>query len=80
MKIAVIALSPAVLDRSCSIPAASHPQPPTIAVKGEATIAAEPDQAQIDIGVTTSGGSTSSSPWEGWPRWASSRPRRSWSR
>jgi uncharacterized protein YggE len=29
------------------------PQVPTITVNGEATIAAEPDQAQIDIGVTT---------------------------
>lgn len=29
------------------------PRPPSITVSGEATIAAEPDQAQIDIGVTT---------------------------
>ena len=29
------------------------PLPPSITVNGEATIAAEPDQAQIDIGVTT---------------------------
>ena len=28
-------------------------RPPSISVNGEATIAAEPDQAQIDIGVTT---------------------------
>ena len=32
---------------------ADRPRPPSIAVNGEATIAAEPDQAQIDIGVTT---------------------------
>ncbi len=30
-----------------------RPRPPSISVTGEATIAAEPDQAQIDIGVTT---------------------------
>jgi len=30
-----------------------RPRPPLISVNGEATIAAEPDQAQIDIGVTT---------------------------
>ncbi len=30
-----------------------RPRPPTISVNGEATIAADPDQAQIDIGVTT---------------------------
>ena len=30
-----------------------RPWPPSISVNGEATIAAEPDQAQIDIGVTT---------------------------
>ena len=30
-----------------------RPRPPSITVNGEATIAAEPDQAQIDIGVTT---------------------------
>ena len=30
-----------------------RPRPPSISVGGEATIAAEPDQAQIDIGVTT---------------------------
>ena len=34
-------------------PAADRPRPPSITVNGEATIAAEPDQAQIDIGVTT---------------------------
>ena len=34
-------------------PAAERPRPPSITVNGEATIAAEPDQAQIDIGVTT---------------------------
>lgn len=32
---------------------AERPRPPSITVNGEATIAAEPDQAQIDIGVTT---------------------------
>ena len=32
---------------------AERPRPPSISVNGEATIAAEPDQAQIDIGVTT---------------------------
>ncbi len=31
---------------------AERPRPPSISVNGEATIAAEPDQAQIDIGVT----------------------------
>ena len=34
-------------------PVAERPRPPSITVNGEATIAAEPDQAQIDIGVTT---------------------------
>jgi len=34
-------------------PAAERRRPPSITVNGEATIAAEPDQAQIDIGVTT---------------------------
>ena len=34
-------------------PVFDRPRPPTITVTGEATIAAEPDQAQIDIGVTT---------------------------
>ena len=34
-------------------PAPEHPRPPSITVNGEATIYAEPDQAQIDIGVTT---------------------------
>src|SRR5574341_2578246 len=33
--------------------APDRPRPPSITVNGEATIAAEPDQAQIDIGVTT---------------------------
>jgi hypothetical protein len=32
---------------------AERPRPQSISVSGEATIAAEPDQAQIDIGVTT---------------------------
>jgi uncharacterized protein YggE len=30
-----------------------RPRPPSISVNGDATIAADPDQAQIDIGVTT---------------------------
>jgi len=34
-------------------PAFDRPRPPSVTVTGEATIAAEPDQAQIDIGVTT---------------------------
>lgn len=34
-------------------PVAERPRPPSITVNGEATIAAEPDQAQIDIGVFT---------------------------
>jgi hypothetical protein len=34
-------------------PVPDRPRPPSITVNGEATIAAEPDQAQIDIGVTT---------------------------
>ena len=34
-------------------PVPERPRPPSITVNGEATIAAEPDQAQIDIGVTT---------------------------
>ena len=36
-----------------SQPAPERPRPPSITVNGEATIAAEPDQAQIDIGVIT---------------------------
>ncbi len=31
----------------------SRPRPRTLTVSGEATISAEPDQAQIDIGVVT---------------------------
>ena len=34
-------------------PVRDRPRPPSITVNGEATIAADPDQAQIDIGVTT---------------------------
>ena len=34
-------------------PARDRPRPPSITVNGEAIIAAEPNQAQIDIGVTT---------------------------
>ena len=54
MKLAVVA-STAVLFLASSALAQQKlaPQPPTITVNGEATIAAEPDQAQIDIGVTT---------------------------
>src|SRR5574341_991416 len=36
-----------------SQPAPERPRLPSITVNGEATISAEPDQAQIDIGVTT---------------------------
>jgi uncharacterized protein len=43
-------LSVATVDAQ---PATERPRPPSITVNGEATIAAEPDQAQIDIGVTT---------------------------
>ena len=54
MKLAVV-VSTAVLFLAPSALAQQKPapQPPTITVSGEATIAAEPDQAQIDIGVTT---------------------------
>jgi uncharacterized protein YggE len=31
----------------------NRPRPPSITVNGDATIMAEPDQAQIDIGVVT---------------------------
>jgi len=34
-------------------PVADRPRPPSVTVNGEATIATEPDQAQIDIGVFT---------------------------
>ena len=54
MKIALIALIvPLCLATSATAQQHHFPQPPTITVNGEATIAAEPDQAQIDIGVTT---------------------------
>jgi uncharacterized protein YggE len=54
MKIALIPLIvPLCLATSATAQQAPFPQPPTITVNGEATITAEPDQAQIDIGVTT---------------------------
>jgi uncharacterized protein len=54
VKIALIALIvPLCLATSATAQQRPIPQPPTITVNGEATIAAEPDQAQIDIGVTT---------------------------
>ena len=46
----------AILSFSATAAAQQRPErsrPPSISVNGEATIAAEPDQAQIDIGVTT---------------------------
>ena len=54
MKIAIVAST--ILLWLASGAAAQQkpvPQPPTITVNGEATISAEPDQAQVDIGVTT---------------------------
>ena len=45
-----VSLSAPVVDAQ---PVRDHPRPPSITVNGEATIVAEPDQAQIDIGVTT---------------------------
>ena len=41
------------VSSSAAQPVPDRPRPPAITVNGEATIAAEPDQAQIDIGVTT---------------------------
>lgn len=41
------------ISTSSAQPFPDRPRPPSITVNGEATIAAEPDQAQIDIGVTT---------------------------
>ena len=54
MKVAIIA-STVLLYLASSALAQQKPvpQPPSITVNGEATIFAEPDQAQIDIGVTT---------------------------
>jgi uncharacterized protein YggE len=52
----VIATVTALLLSASAIhaqPVVERPRPPTITVNGEAIIAAEPDQAQIDIGVTT---------------------------
>ena len=48
--VAILLLS---VSTVCAQPAPDRPRPPSITVNGEATIAAEPDQAQIDIGVTT---------------------------
>ncbi len=48
--VTVLLLSSAAIHAQ---PAPDRPRPPSITVNGEATIAAEPDQAQIDIGVTT---------------------------
>ena len=54
MKISVIALTVLVCSTAyAQAQPRPTPQAPTITVNGEATIAAEPDQAQIDIGVTT---------------------------
>jgi uncharacterized protein YggE len=54
MKIALIAsIVPLCLATSATAQERPIPQPSTITVNGEATIAAEPDQAQIDLGVTT---------------------------
>jgi uncharacterized protein YggE len=41
------------ISASFAQPLPERPRPPSITVNGEATIAAEPDQAQIDIGVIT---------------------------
>ena len=52
----ILAIVTVLLLSSAAIHAQSapdRPRPPSITVNGEATIAAEPDQAQIDIGVTT---------------------------
>ena len=54
MKIALIAfIVPLCLATSTTAQQRPIPPPPTITVNGEATVDAEPDQAQIDIGVTT---------------------------
>jgi uncharacterized protein YggE len=52
----LLALAAALLlpiSASFAQPLPERPRPPSITVNGEATIAAEPDQAQIDIGVIT---------------------------
>jgi uncharacterized protein YggE len=55
MKIALIAVT--LLSFSATAihaqPRPERPMPPSITVNGDATIAAEPDQARIEIGVTT---------------------------
>jgi uncharacterized protein len=53
----IIALALPVLAVSCATAIAQPPvvPPPAIRVTGEATIAAQPDQARIDIGVVTEG-------------------------
>ena len=54
MRIALIALT-VLLSAAAHAQLPQRPvlQPPSITVNGDATIAADPDQAQIDIGVTT---------------------------
>jgi uncharacterized protein len=49
LTVALLALSTAAYSQQRP----ERPRPPSISVNGEATIAADPDQAQIDIGVTT---------------------------
>jgi uncharacterized protein len=53
----IIALALAAVAVSCATAIAQPPvvPPPAIRVTGEATIAAQPDQARIDIGVVTEG-------------------------
>ena len=55
MRIVLTIFSALLLSVSASYaqPVPDRPRPPSITANGEATIAAEPDQAQIDIGVTT---------------------------
>ena len=54
MKIALLALTVLLFSMvDAQAQQRPIPQPPAITVNGEATITAEPDQAQIDIGVTT---------------------------
>jgi uncharacterized protein YggE len=51
--IALVAVLLFPFSASFAQPMPERPRPPSITVNGEATIAAEPDQAQIDIGVIT---------------------------
>lgn len=55
MRLSLVALIALLLSVAIvkAQPVSDRPRPPSITVNGEATIAAEPDQAQIDIGVTT---------------------------